>query len=177
MCAHIRRREPGPSAARRAARVAALGLVLAVSGRAPAQQLPAGLSIRAVAEVETRAIVGGHEAIRLRPADRVAPGDQVLYTLEIRNRGTTPIAHAQVPFAIPEHMRYVADSAIGAGAQVSFSVDGGHRFDRPERLTVAGPKGVLRAATPADYTHIRWQFKQTLERDSVAFARFRAVVQ
>ena len=164
--------------ARQALPGAALALILLLLMlRSEANAPPSGLTIRTVAEIETRAIVNGHEAIRLRPAERVVPGDQVLYTLEIRNRGPAPIAHPSVPYAIPEHMRYVADSAVGAGADIDFSVDGGHRFDRPERLRVAGPAGKTRPATAADYTHIRWLFRETLQRDSVAFARFRAVVR
>ncbi len=135
------------------------------------------IKVHTVAEVETRAVVNGHEAIRLRPAERVVPGDQVLYTLEIRNVGPAPLPHPSVPYAIPDHMRYVEDSAIGPGAQVTFSVDGGHTFERAERLKVVGPAGRQRAATAADYTHIRWLFRHTLQPDSVAFARFRAVVQ
>jgi hypothetical protein len=71
----------------------------------------------------------------------------------------------------------VADSAIGPGAEVSYSIDGGRSFDRPENLELAGPAGAPRPATAADYTHIRWQFKHGLKVKSVAFARFRAVVK
>ena len=74
-------------------------------------------------------------------------------------------------------MRYLADSAAGPGADVSFSVDGGRTFDLPENLLVAGPAGQWRPATAADYTHIRWQLKHRLNVNSVAFARFRAVVK
>jgi len=144
--------------------------------QAQAAALAPGLSVRIVAEIETRAVINGREAIRLRPADRVVPGDQVLYTLEIRNRGAAPIEHPSIPYAIPEHMRYVADSAVGPGADIEFSVDGGRHFDRPERLRIPDAHGGRRAVA-GDYTHIRWQFHETLQRDAVAFARFRAVVK
>jgi hypothetical protein len=74
-------------------------------------------------------------------------------------------------------MRYVADSALGPGAEVSFSVDAGRTFDRPENLKVQGPDGRLRPAVAADYTDIRWQLKNSLKANSVAFVRFRAVVK
>jgi uncharacterized repeat protein (TIGR01451 family) len=142
-----------------------------------AQPIGNDIAIRAVAEVETTISLNGREALKLVPADRVVPGDQVVYTLEIRNTGTRAVPAPSVPFEIPEHMRYVADSAAGPGAEVSYSVDGGHTFDRPENLKVAGPKGQMRLATAADYTHIRWQLKHGLQGNSVAFARFRAVVK
>jgi len=135
------------------------------------------LSVKAIAEVETKASLNGRDTIKLMPADHVVPGDEVIYTLEIRNSGATPVLAPSVRFAIPNHMRYLADSAAGPGADVSFSVDGGRSFDLPENLLVAGPAGQWRAATAADYTHIRWQLKQRLNVNSVAFTRFRAVVK
>jgi uncharacterized repeat protein (TIGR01451 family) len=135
------------------------------------------LSVKAIAEVETKVSLNGRDTIKLMPADHVVPGDEVIYTLEIRNTGATPVLAPSVRFAIPNHMRYLADSAAGPGADVSFSVDGGRTFDVPENLLVAGPAGQWRAATAADYTHIRWQLKHRLKVNSIAFARFRAVVK
>jgi uncharacterized repeat protein (TIGR01451 family) len=122
----------------------------------------------------TAAVRHDHELV---PADRVVPGDEVFYTLEIKNTGPTPLPTPTVDFAIPEHTRYVANSAVGAGAEVSYSIDGGHTFDRPENLTVAAGGGELRAATAAEYTHIRWRLKHVLKPKAMALARFRAVVK
>jgi uncharacterized repeat protein (TIGR01451 family) len=113
----------------------------------------------------------------LIPADRVAPGDRVLYTLEVRNTGAAPIATPVITYAIPEHMRYVADSAVGPGAAVSYSVDAGRSFESADTLKVQGPDGRLRAAVAADYSDIRWQLKNSLKPNSVAFLRFRALVK
>ena len=79
--------------------------------------------------------------------------------------------------AVPEHTRYVDASAVGPGADVSFSVDGGHRFERAENLKVVGADGKPRAAVAADYTDIRWKLKNSLKANSVAFVRFRALVK
>ena len=105
------------------------------------------------------------------------PGDEVFYTLEIRNTGSRQLPPPTVDFAIPEHMRYIADSAVGAGAEVSYSVDGGRTFDRPENLTVIPVGADARLATPADYTHIRWRLKHALQAKAMALARFRAIVK
>jgi hypothetical protein len=74
-------------------------------------------------------------------------------------------------------MKYVAESAVGPGAEVSYSVDGGHNFDRAENLQVPGLDGHPRPAAAADYTHIRWRLKNKLQANSVAFVRFRALVK
>jgi uncharacterized repeat protein (TIGR01451 family) len=127
------------------------------------------LVIRAIAEIE--------QPSKLLPADRVVSGDQVLYTLEVRNTAATTVAIPLIVYPIPTHMVYVADSAVGPGGEVSFSIDGGRSFARPENLTRPAAQGQLRAAVAADYTHIRWQLKNALKSNSVAFVRFRAVVK
>src|ERR1700722_8563361 len=87
---------------------------------------PSPLEIKSIAEVESGS--------KLIPADRVVPGDHVIYTLEVRNAGATAVEAPTVTYAIPEHMRYVADSAVGPGAEVSFSMAAGHHFERPATL-------------------------------------------
>ena len=72
---------------------------------------------------------------------------------------------------------YTPDSAVGPGTDVTYSVDAGRSFDTPENLKVQEPGGRVRAATAVDYTHIRWQLKNALKGNSVAFVRFRAQVK
>ena len=117
--------------------MAAGGQSRAIAGEAEGDTL----AVKASAEVETKVSLNGRETIKLVPADRVVPGDEVIYTLEIRNTGAAPVLAPSVRFAIPHHMRYIADSAAGPGAQVSFSVDGGRTFDLPENLQVPGKAG------------------------------------
>ena len=154
------------------------GLVALAWGAVVQAQVPADpLEIKSIAEVESRPIQAGRAVVKLIPADRVAPGDQVIYTLEVRNTGATALSAPSVTYPIPEHMRYVADSAVGPGAAVSYSVDAGRSFESAENLKVQGPDGRPRPAIAADYTHIRWQLKNSLKANSVAFVRFRAQVK
>jgi uncharacterized repeat protein (TIGR01451 family) len=155
------------------------GAIFALAAAALAgAQVPANpIAIKAVAEVEVRTLEQGRETSKLVPADQVSPGDRLFYTLEVRNTEAALVAAPTVTSPIPEHMEYVADSAVGPGAEVSFSVDGGRSFDVPEKLKVRTPEGSLRPAVAADYTHIRWQLKKTLKGNAVAFVRFRALVK
>jgi uncharacterized repeat protein (TIGR01451 family) len=157
--------------------------------------IPAGRSLRALgvlllaslasslgvadapSPIDVRTTAAVRQSGALVSADRVVPGDEVFYTLEIRNTGATPLTAPTIDFAIPEHMRYVANSAAGAGAEVSYSIDGGRTFDRPENLVVAGDGGQPRVATASDYTHIRWRLKHVLKSKAMALARFRAIVK
>jgi uncharacterized repeat protein (TIGR01451 family) len=153
-----------------------LGACLGVAAHAEAPSNADPISVKTVAEVETRVTVAGNEVVKLAPADRLVPADQVIYTLEVHNTDASPVSAPTVTYPIPEHMVYIANSAIGPGADVSYSVDG-HAFDKPENLKVPGTGGRLRPATPADYTHIRWQFRHALKANSTAFVCFRALVK
>jgi uncharacterized repeat protein (TIGR01451 family) len=139
-----------------------------------AQDTSSLVAIKAVAEVEQRTVEHGREVSKLAPADRVASGDRLFYTLEVRNTEPTTIPAPTVIYAVPDHTTYVADSAVGPASKVSYSVDGGRSFDVPENLVVEVPGRPPRLATASDYTHIRWQLKYGLKGNSVAFVRFRA---
>jgi uncharacterized repeat protein (TIGR01451 family) len=130
---------------------------------------PSAVVVRAIAEVEAGS--------KLAPAKRVVSGDRVLYTLEVRNTGATTAPPPRVDFPIPAHTWYVAESAVGPATDISYSVDGGLNFDRQENLRVPGSDGEMRTAVAADYTHIRWQLKNSLKANSVAFVRFRVLVK
>jgi uncharacterized repeat protein (TIGR01451 family) len=144
---------------------------------AAAQKAPDPISIKAIAEVESKTTERGREVVKLIPADRVVPGDRVIYTLEVRNTAATTVAAPTVTHPVPEHMLYVADTAVGPGAEVSYSVDGGRSFDRAENLKLPGADGRMRPAVATDYTDIRWQLKHSLKANSTAFVRFRARVK
>jgi uncharacterized repeat protein (TIGR01451 family) len=135
---------------------------------------PDPISIKAIAEVEHSSQSQGRETTKLIPADRVVSGDTVIYTLEVRNTAPISVRRPVVTYAVPAHMTYMPESAVGPGTEVTYSSDAGRSFDAPENLTVQEPGGQLRAATAADYTHIRWQLKHALKGNSVAFVRFRA---
>jgi uncharacterized repeat protein (TIGR01451 family) len=156
----------------------AAGMLVAAAARAQEPVVATDpLTVSTSAEIERRSDENGHFAVRLLPADHVVSGDLVIYTLEVRNTGPVAVPQPVFTTPIPEHMRYVADSAIAPGAEVSYSIDGGRNFDKADALLVRGPDGAMRRAAPDDYTHIRWVLKNSLKPRSVAYARFRAVLK
>jgi uncharacterized repeat protein (TIGR01451 family) len=136
---------------------------LTVRAQSPSMDSSKGnISVRAIAEVETKITQNGREVSKLVPADRVVPGDEIIYTLEIHNAGAMALPPPTVDYPVPEHMRYVADSASGPGADIRYSIDGGQTFDRPENLKIVDGQGVKHPAAAELYTHIRWQLKPIL---------------
>jgi uncharacterized repeat protein (TIGR01451 family) len=138
-----------------------------------AQTLAAeSLSMELVAE--RHLAVNGNNATGFELAHEVTLGEAVFFTLLVRNTSGSPVQSPVIDYPIPRNTRYIAGSAVGPGAEVSVSVDGGLSFDDLQRLRVPVTVGAMRAATGGDCTHIRWKMKHTLLPGSVAKLRFRA---
>lgn len=110
---------------------------------------------------------------RLEPALQLDEGQEIFYTLRIKNPGAKPMTGVSVVQAVPHNTSYVAGSATGAGADIMFSVDGGTRFAHANQLQWPGNPGKVLPAS--QYTHIRWQLAYPLAPHAVVLARFRAV--
>jgi uncharacterized repeat protein (TIGR01451 family) len=134
------------------------------------------------AATESGSLAGS--SARLQTAERVVPGDVLIYTVEVRNTGRYAVDSAIVVQPIPNHTLYVADSAVGPGVEVDYSIDGGRSFDKPENLkssklaaAVAPDAADAPLAIAAEYTHIRWRLHNRLKPNSIAYVRFRAQVK
>lgn len=99
-------------------------------------------------------------AARFVPAGRLDAGDEVHYTIRVRNPGKHPVTGAQVTKRMPFGLHYLAGSATGPACDIEFSTDGGKTFAaRPQE---------------GDYTHVRWTMRRPLPPESTALLRFRA---
>jgi hypothetical protein len=102
------------------------------------------------------------------------PAEQLIVNVRFTNESERVLDSLRITCPVPGDLRYVAQSASGPGSDVLFSVDSGRTFGRPEELTIATPDGV-RDAEAADYTHVRWILRASLDAGAVGVARFRAV--
>ena len=97
---------------------------------------------------------------KLVPATSVSPGDVVEYVLTYSNKGDEPATNAVIEDPIPTGTTLLANTASGAGAEITFSIDGGKTFAPPVTLTydVKLPSGASerRVALPSEYTNVRW---------------------
>jgi uncharacterized repeat protein (TIGR01451 family) len=131
--------------------------------------------LKSVAEIEQEVVdAKGQKATKLVPVTKVVPGVEVIWTVTANNVCKQPSEQVTINNAVPAHMSYVADSAIGPGSEISYSLDG-KTFGAPAQLTV-NENGATRAARADEYRHIRWVFKSALQPGAQAFARFRAML-
>jgi uncharacterized repeat protein (TIGR01451 family) len=155
-----------------------LALALAaVASRATAAD-PGCIVVQNIAEMEqTVTDSKGVKSVKLVPAVKVVPGDTVIYTVKFRNRCDKPAENVSVDNPVPEHMAYVAGSAVGPNTEVLFSIDSGYTFAKPEVLRKKDSDGTERAARASEYTNIRWVMRHPLAAGAEGYARFRAVLE
>lgn len=94
------------------------------------------------------------------PVGRLEAGDEVHYTIRVRNPGKQPVTDAQVTKRLPVGLHYLAGSATGPSCTIEFSTDGGSTFTTQRK--------------DADYTHVRWTLQRSLAPGATTLLRFRA---
>jgi uncharacterized repeat protein (TIGR01451 family) len=151
-------------------------LLTALSATAYAQE-QGHLNVRTVVQKEQVTVNEAGEAeTKLVAADRVVPGEKVVYTITFRNISDEPAENVVITNPISAELMYVDGSAFGPGSDIQFSVDGGQTFANSNELTVT-EDGVTRSAVAEDFTHVRWVMQQELAAGAQGIARFSAVLE
>jgi uncharacterized repeat protein (TIGR01451 family) len=151
-----------------------VSVLVAISQPAAGADEQSDITTELIAEVrENISTTPGREVYRFVPARLLEQGQVVYYTLRITNQSTVPLRNVAVVQPVPANTTYLADSASGPGAAVSFSVDGGKTFGPADSLMIES-EGSTQRARAGQYTHIRWQLRNPLAPGATALARFRA---
>ena len=117
------------------------------------------LETEIAAEIFERPLRAG-DPPRFAVARRLSAGDEVHYTIRVRNPGKEPVRDVQVTKRMPYGMQYVPGTAAGPASDIEFSADGGRSFQaRPES---------------DEYSHLRWNLHRPLPPGGTALLRFRA---
>lgn len=141
--------------------------------------VPAEAGMTAVQSVEKEVIVvdkDGRERIVRKKADRVKPGEAVIYTLKFDNNDAAPAEGIVLVMPVPNDVTYVEGSVAGAPSSVTFSADGGATYVARGRLTVT-QNGEARAATNSDITHIKWALASPVAPKTGGEVSFRGVLK
>ena len=89
-------------------------------------------------------------------------GSRVIYTTSFTNNTSDSADIIDIVNPIPAQAIYLPNTATGINCEITFSIDGGISWDKPENLHVRQKDGSLRPAHPTDYTHIRWIYSAGL---------------
>jgi uncharacterized repeat protein (TIGR01451 family) len=133
------------------------------------------IELKTTAEVEKEVVNDkGEKSKTLVPAGTVIPGTEVVMTVTANNICKQPSDKVVISNPVPEHMTLVPGSVIGAGSDITFSVDG-KTFAPAGKLTIT-ENGATRPARAEEYRHIRWEFRNSLQPGASAMGRFRATL-
>ncbi|SCW68053.1 hypothetical protein SAMN02927924_02081 [Sphingobium faniae] len=116
--------------------------------------------------------INGRERRILSSADRMAPGDQLIFVIHWRHTGTNPAKGAAITKAVPPGARINASDP-----RMEVSVDGGARWGRLDQLWLPTPLGGVRRAVAEDVTHVRWTLSQSALPGESGRLSYRAVAR
>lgn len=118
----------------------------------------------------------GEKVTVMVPAERVLPGETVVYTNTYHNSGDKPAGDLVINNPVPENTEYIAGSAFGT-AEVVYSADNGASFAAEGKVTVIDESGKSRPASPREYTNLRWIIQNELQPGESGEVGFRVRLQ
>jgi len=127
--------------------------IFAASAAAPAFALTASQTVEREVVVRN---VDGTQTVKREAADKVTPGDKVIYSLNYFNDQAEPANNIVLVMPIPSEVKYLDGSADMDTAQTTYSVDAGKSFANRDDLRIKLEDGSSRSAQAQDITHIRW---------------------
>jgi uncharacterized repeat protein (TIGR01451 family) len=151
------------------------GLFLLVSlVLAPCTASAAGsVALESAVFVEKTAVdATGRPKLELRAAERVTPGDRLVFVVTYRNE--TPVAAPNVVITNPVPLPVAYE---GSTKDAVVSIDGGKNWGQLKSLRVIKSSGEARAALPTDVTHIRWALPNAVAPGGSGRLTFRGTVK
>lgn len=124
---------------------------------------------------ETFADAQGKPTKRLVAPGKIVPGNEIVWTITAANACDKPAEKVVIENAVPEHMTYVVDSALGTGSEITFSLNG-REFKKASELSVS-EAGKNRPARADEIKSIRWVVGTPIQAKSSTYVRYRAKVK
>ena len=118
----------------------------------------------------------GSEKIERIKADKVSPGEEVIYSLRFSNSADFAADAVTLVMPVPREVSYVEGSVAGDESTVTFSADGGQTYVARGRLTIA-EEGIERPAKGDEITHIKWLLTTPLAAAAMGVVSYRGVLK
>jgi len=156
-----------------------VGVFLLGAGVSLAQQ-DAKLDLKTTAEKEIRFLKDGKMVLERLPAEKTTPGDVLVYTIDYRNAGRIAVEDAVIVDPLPRGIVYLANTAEGQDADVTYSIDNSRSWHKPPiMMPVKKADGSVESkpVSTERYTHIRWVIKKPVQPGQSGRVQFRATVK
>jgi uncharacterized repeat protein (TIGR01451 family) len=122
-------------------------------------------ALTATQTVEREIVVSnadGSQTVTRTTADKVTPGDKVVYSLNYFNDEAEPAENIVLVMPVPSEVDYIDGSATFDDVSSAFSTDGGETFSNRADLQVVRGDGSNTMAVASDITHIRWTVSKAI---------------
>ena len=96
----------------------------------------------------------------LKDSKEAKPGQVLLYTLKVMNKGDSAARKLQPVANIPENTIYVPEKNTSKDYKVQFSLDGKNYSETPMVKIKENGKDVMKPATIDKYKKIKWLFNK-----------------
>lgn len=137
---------------------------------------PGHIEVKSTVSILKTVMEKGKEVQKLLPATKVLPNTVLFYTNTFTNISNKAADNVKLVNPIPKDTLYKKGSAKGANSDITFSIDGGEHWAKPELLTVLDNDGNAVPATEKDYTHIRWIYMKSLAPTEQQNTTFQATI-
>ncbi len=119
----------------------------------------------------------GSTEVKYVEANKIAPGEKVLYSLNIANDGTEPATDLVLVMPVPQEVKFIEGSANKLGSRVSFSVDDGETFYERDQLVLKTMDGSEKPANSDDITHVKWEIDSPVEAGTTDTLSFKGLLK
>lgn len=140
---------------------------------------PAIAGVTANQIIEKEIVIAGDDGvpmIKRTKADKVAPGEEVIYTLRFQNESDEVAEAVVLVMPVPKEISYVEGTVSGSDTKVAFSADDGVTYMPRGRLTV-NEGGSERPAKSDEITHIRWTLDADLAPNEQREVSYRGILR
>ena len=140
---------------------------------------PAFAAMTARQTVEKEIVIrseDGREVVRRVAADKVTPGETIIYSINYRNEDSSAADDIVLVMPVPKEVSFIEGSVTGGDAIVDFSADGGKTYVARGRLTVV-EAGAARPARGDEITHIRWTLSTPVAAKDSGTVSYKAVLR
>jgi uncharacterized repeat protein (TIGR01451 family) len=118
------------------------------------------ITLSLTSEKEIVETVDGKKVVKRVAAKDIEPGQVLIFILKYANKGNEDAKNVVVDNPVPKEVVYEVGSAVGAGSNITFSINGGKDYKKPTLLTYEiknlNGKKVKKKASPEQYTNVRW---------------------
>jgi uncharacterized repeat protein (TIGR01451 family) len=150
----------------------AVMVTAAVAVPAIASAGPFQVTSKILTEQKSKA-ADGTVRVSLVPANKVVPGNKVVFVLAYHNTGKQPIGNIVLDNPVPAGIAYRGPAANSAAPEVS--VDG-KTYGPLASLQVRTAAG-MRAAGPDDVTNVRWRLAGTVAAGAQGQVSFQGILK